>query len=96
MGPGARGVDSAALGSGAAEASLFELPGFDAGGCSGVRLRAHAPGHVLGRVTGTAAPAPAGAGQHALRMTGPARAANRYAAAAGRSAGPSTFSVVLT
>jgi hypothetical protein len=37
-------------------------------GVQGLGLRAHAPGHVLGRVTGTTPPAPAAAGQHPLRM----------------------------
>ena len=37
-------------------------------GGQGLGLRAHAPGRVLGRVTGTTAPAPAAAGQHPARM----------------------------
>ena len=73
---GRAGVESARLGSAAAEASLFELPGFD----GGKRSRSTAQGayfwtHLAAHFVATAA-APAAAGRHAPRMTGPARAAD--------------------
>ena len=81
------GVDSAALGSGTAEASLFELPGFDAGEYSGVRAKGACSWRRPGACHWDYGACPSGRwsapGSHESR----AREADTHAVAAGHGAG---------